>query len=137
MVFQTAPRHPASKARITCSPQFVGGAEASQNGFWHLIPAKVVSSVGLGLFMLGLQPRSYPDRCALSIGDGIDDLAPSVRAITACEVHWIRGLASRTINEDTPALKLNPWTLVAVRKERSLGSLSDREDNEIGVKQEL
>src|ERR1700733_11260310 len=38
IVFQTAPPHPASKARITCSPQLVGGALASQNGFGHLIP---------------------------------------------------------------------------------------------------
>src|SRR5947207_15523930 len=38
-VFHTAPPHPASNARITCSPVFAGGAEASQNGLGLLIPA--------------------------------------------------------------------------------------------------
>jgi hypothetical protein len=47
IVFHTAPPHPASNARIICSPQFVGGALASQNGFKHFIPANVVSSVGI------------------------------------------------------------------------------------------
>src|SRR5947208_5230168 len=32
MVFHTAPPQPASKARLTWSPQLVGGPEASQNG---------------------------------------------------------------------------------------------------------
>src|SRR5437016_14482221 len=41
MVFHTAPPHPASKARITWSPVLVGGADASQNGFGDLIPAKL------------------------------------------------------------------------------------------------
>ncbi len=31
-VFQTAPPQPASNARMTCSPQLVGGPDASQNG---------------------------------------------------------------------------------------------------------
>src|ERR1035441_8026952 len=42
MVFHTAPPHPASNARITCSPQLVGGALANQNGFGHRMPAKFV-----------------------------------------------------------------------------------------------
>src|ERR1700746_1461833 len=67
IVFQTAPPHPASNARITCSPQFVGGADASQNGFRHGIPQNVVSSVGLGLDMLHLQPRGNPNARAFSI----------------------------------------------------------------------
>src|SRR5579885_3451959 len=41
-VFQTAPPQPYSKARMTCSPEFDGGAEASQNGFGDLIPAQSV-----------------------------------------------------------------------------------------------
>src|SRR5439155_2224107 len=40
-VFQTAPPQPASKARSTIDPIFVGGALASQNGFGDLIPAKL------------------------------------------------------------------------------------------------
>src|ERR1700678_2348746 len=42
MVFQTAPPQPASKARMICSPQLVGGPEASQNGFGEWMPAKLV-----------------------------------------------------------------------------------------------
>src|ERR1700722_18489662 len=39
MVFQTAPPQPASNARATCPPVFVGGPEASQNGFGLVTPA--------------------------------------------------------------------------------------------------
>ena len=46
-VFQPAPPHPASKARMTCSPEFVGGADASQNGFGLLIPAKSTARSGM------------------------------------------------------------------------------------------
>src|SRR5580658_254784 len=42
MVFQTAPPQPASKARMICSPQLVGGPEASQKGFGEWMPAKLV-----------------------------------------------------------------------------------------------
>src|SRR4051812_14271975 len=42
MVFHTAPPQPCSKARCTWAPEFVGGAEASQNGFGDLIPAKLM-----------------------------------------------------------------------------------------------
>src|SRR5450432_4396769 len=42
MVFQTAPPQPASKARCTCIPVLLGGAEASQNGLGDWIPAKLI-----------------------------------------------------------------------------------------------
>src|SRR5690348_17784051 len=43
MVFQTAPPQPASKARMTWSPQLAGGPEASQKGLGQRMPpAKVV-----------------------------------------------------------------------------------------------
>src|SRR5690349_8707819 len=41
-VFQIAPPHPESKARITCPAVFAGGPDASQNGLGLLIPAKSV-----------------------------------------------------------------------------------------------
>ncbi len=41
-VFHTAPPQPASKARMTCSPELVGGALASQNGLGLLMPAKSI-----------------------------------------------------------------------------------------------
>src|SRR5215471_4428105 len=92
MVFHTAPPHPASKARITCSPQFVGGADASQNGFRHLIPAKVVSSVFFGVDMMALQPGSNADTSALAIGDGVNDLAAAIDAVAAGEILRVRCL---------------------------------------------
>src|ERR1700712_4923906 len=49
IVFHTAPPQPASKARMICSPQLVGGAEASQKGLIHWMPAKVLAKVGLGM----------------------------------------------------------------------------------------
>jgi hypothetical protein len=48
MVFHTAPPQPASKARMTCSPVFVGGAEASQNGLGVWIPMKRVERSAMG-----------------------------------------------------------------------------------------
>src|SRR5258708_40201408 len=74
IVFQTAPPQPASNARMICSPQFVGGADASQNGLRHGIPQKVVSSVGLGLDMLHLQPRRNADPGAFSIRNRVHHL---------------------------------------------------------------
>ena len=45
MVFHTAPPQPASKARITCSPQLVGGPEASQKGLGQRMPGEVGGEV--------------------------------------------------------------------------------------------
>ena len=48
MVFQTAPPQPASKARMTWSPQLVGGPEASQKGLGLRMPAKLVERSAMG-----------------------------------------------------------------------------------------
>src|SRR5437868_8968624 len=71
MVFQTAPPQPASKARITCSPQLAGGPEASQNGFGQrILPAnKVVRSAMLRPHCFRLQERGDADACALTVGN--------------------------------------------------------------------
>src|SRR3977135_706935 len=56
-VFHTAPPQPASKARITCSPQLAGGPEASQNGLGQRMPpAKFVVRSAM---LLWLGPRVY------------------------------------------------------------------------------
>src|SRR5580692_12116971 len=73
IVFHTAPPHPASKARMICSPQLVGGADASQNGLGHSMPQNVVASVGLG--MLDPQPRGNADARAFSVGHCVDYFA--------------------------------------------------------------
>jgi hypothetical protein len=48
MVFQTAPPQPASKARITWPPVFVGGPDASQNGFGERRPQKLTDRSDIG-----------------------------------------------------------------------------------------
>ena len=48
MVFHTAPPQPASKARMTCSPQLVGGPEASQKGLGLRMPMKSRGQVSHG-----------------------------------------------------------------------------------------
>src|ERR1039458_7842924 len=48
MVFHTAPPHPLSKARMICSPQLVGGPEASQKGLGERMPAKLVVRSAIG-----------------------------------------------------------------------------------------
>src|SRR5690348_11500334 len=77
-VFQTAPPHPASNARITCSPQFAGGPDASQNGFGQRIPpAKTVVRSA----MLRLQPTCDSYRGPLPLRNRIHHFAASVHAI--------------------------------------------------------
>src|SRR5882757_9012318 len=104
MVFHTAPPQPASKARMICSPQLVGGADASQNGLGHWMPQKVVASVGLG--MVDPHPRGDADACAFSVSDCVDHFAAAVGAVPAGKVSWNRGLASGSIDHDTPPLEL-------------------------------
>src|SRR5215471_7864668 len=103
IVFQTTPPQPASKARITCSPQLVGGADASQKGFTHRMPAKVVSSVGI----LSLQPCRDADTRALAVGDGVDYFAASVGAVAAGEVFGVRSLSGGAVDYDAASFQLD------------------------------
>src|SRR5580700_8236048 len=48
MVFHTAPPQPASKARITWPPVFVGGPEASQKGLGERKPQKLTLRSAMG-----------------------------------------------------------------------------------------
>src|SRR5580698_10596997 len=106
MVFQTAPPQPASKARMICSPQLVGGADASQKGLRHLMPAKVVSRVVLGI-LSSEEPRRHCNPSALAVCDSIDDFAASVGAVAASEVFRVGGLAGGAIDEDAAAFELH------------------------------
>src|SRR5215472_18007190 len=47
-VFHTAPPQPMSNARMICSPVFVGGALASQNGLGLLMPANEIDRSAMG-----------------------------------------------------------------------------------------
>src|SRR4029077_18966910 len=76
-VFQTAPPQPASKARITCSPQFAGGPDASPNGFGERIPAKLTEMSGMG----GYRSHGSCDHCqrgAFAISHRIHNFAAAI-----------------------------------------------------------
>src|ERR1700721_4825189 len=93
IVFQTAPPQPASNARIICSPQFVGGADASQNGLMHGMPQNVLSSVGLGLDMLCLHPRGNADATAFLISNRVHNLSAAVGAVSTSKKLWVGSLS--------------------------------------------
>src|SRR5579862_1409824 len=110
---------------MTCSPQFVGGAEASQKGLRQGIPQNVVSSVGLDFGMLSLQPRGDRNARTLSIGNGIHHLTSTVCAVAAGKKLWIGGLACHTIDEDSSAFKQHLRSL-AFRQKTRMRSLTNR-----------
>src|SRR5580693_9062693 len=91
---------------MICSPQFVGGADASQKGLRQGMPQKVVASVALGSGKFGLQPRGYADARALSVRDRVYDFASPIGAVAAGENFGVRGLAGRAVNEDAAAFCL-------------------------------
>src|ERR1700733_9413765 len=119
IVFQTAPPHPASNARMTCSPQFVGGADASQNGLRHLMPQNVLSSVGLGLDMLFLQPCSDADASPFAVRNRVHNLAPAVGTVSASEELRVRCLACCAVDEDAAAFKLDLRAFISMFGEKS------------------
>src|SRR4051812_26022455 len=86
IVFQTAPPQPSSNAFITWYPVFVGGPDASQNGFGDRTPQKSTLRSGMG------SPRCIdqdPVNAAggpLTIRHGIDHFSSAVHAIAAGEV---------------------------------------------------
>ena len=89
-VFHTAPPQPASNARRTWAPLFVGGALASQNGFGELMPQ--VSTTRFGLFFFMPSPFSgsiekVRDATGgdLALLDRVDDLGALADAVAAGE----------------------------------------------------
>src|SRR5579864_3063449 len=104
-VFHTAPPHPASNARITCSPQFAGGPDASQKGFGQRIPPAntVVRSA-----MLRLQPTHHSQPRAFSLGHRINHFATAVHAIAAGVVARIRRTPRRWIYHHSSIANLDP-----------------------------
>src|ERR1700734_1918953 len=106
MVFHTEALQPASKARMICSPQLVGGGEASQKGLRHGMPQKLVASVGLSSGKFGLQPRGNTDARAFSVRDRVHDFAAAIGAVAAGEELGVRGLAGGAVDHDPPSLQL-------------------------------
>src|ERR1700754_571104 len=133
IVFHTAPPPPASKARITCSLQLDGGAEASQKGFGHLMPQNVVSRVGLTIellaAMLHLQPGGNSYAGALAVRDSVDNLTSSVRAITACEELRMRGLPGSSVDDDTATVERDLRSTARLGEKGAVRRLPNGEDD--------
>src|SRR5262249_4139983 len=114
-VFHTAPPQPASNARITCSPLFAGGAEASQNGFGLLMPAKSMLKSAISVrpsdcrAAFGGTSGSVPParneeaRGVAAVGDRVDDLFAAVDAVAASEDLRVAGRAGRGIGDHAAA----------------------------------
>src|SRR5262245_48294456 len=125
MVFQTAPPHPASNARITWSPQLAGGPDASQNGFGHRMPAKfVVRSAMVHL-------RHDRERRALAVSDCVHDFAAAVHTIASRVVLRIACPSSGPIDDNTPAFDFD--SLYHIDQPR----LAECGDHQIAVKNKL
>src|SRR5499427_2690431 len=110
MVFQTAPPQPASKARITWSPQLVGGAEASQNGFGEwILPAKRTERSGAtpASRMGCLQNTNYGQSGAFAVGDGVDHLAAAIDAVASRKIPGVAGLPGGAIDVDAAVFHLH------------------------------
>src|SRR5215471_18678311 len=119
MVFQTAPPHPASKARMTWSPQFAGGPDASQNGLGQRMPAKfVVRSATADL--------QHALRGALAVGDGIHHLAAAVHTVTSGIIFRIAGTARGAVHDDEAVLRVH-------RKRRGQARLTERGNHHVAV----
>src|SRR5580658_9545805 len=126
MVFHTAPPHPASKARITCSPVFVGGAEASQNGFGDTMPAKFTAR--LTSDMRCLQSARHRERCPLAICYGIHNFAAAIHAISTGKIFRIRRLPRLAIDHQSSAIERHTASAIKQLKQRRL---PDGRDDEI------
>src|ERR1700679_871808 len=126
IVFHTAPPQPASNARIICSPQFVGGADASQNGLMHGMPQNVLSSVGLGLGILCLQPLGNAAARAFPISNRVNNLSAAVGAVSTSKKLWVGSLSCRAVDEDAAVFKLDFYRF---SEKACVRSLSDRQNN--------
>src|ERR1035441_10125615 len=97
MVFHTAPPQPASKARMTCSPELAGGPEANQKGLGQRMPAKLVARSATFHHPM----VHHPEGGANAIGHGVHHFAAAVDAIAAGGIFRIAGAAGGGSEEDT------------------------------------
>src|SRR5205085_9788848 len=92
MVFQTAPPHPASKARMTWYAVLVGGPEASQNGLGERTPQKLMLRSGISPPPLSsFQRLMNAERRLFAVGDGIYDFAATIHTVASGKISWIAG----------------------------------------------
>src|SRR5208337_5027596 len=96
MVFHTAPPHPASNARMICSPEVAGGAGASQKGFGELMPMKTALRSAMEYLLSdGLGGPLAVRHC-------VHDLAAAVHAVSAGKILPIGRTAGRTVHCHCP-----------------------------------
>src|SRR5438270_13562751 len=100
MVFHTAPPQPASNARITCSPQLVGGPEASQKGLGQRMPAKLVVRSA----MIDYPVVHHPESGAFAVGNCVYHFTSAIDAIAAGVVFRVAGAAGRAIYGDPTSI---------------------------------
>src|SRR5260370_32567150 len=118
MVFHTAPPQPASKARMICSPQLVGGAEASQNGLSALMaPAKPRTRMSGMNCLHGLQ---HSKRSPFAVGNRIDHFPATVDAVAPGEITRVAGAARGGIGNDAAVADLDLTELLHQMSERRL-----------------
>src|ERR1700740_2196850 len=98
MVFHTAPPQPASNARMICSPQLVGGADASQKGLGESMPPANPRTRISGI--RSLRDLDHGQSRALAVGHSVDDLATAIGAIATSKVARIACLAGDRIDHD-------------------------------------
>src|SRR5208283_3843526 len=96
-VFHTAPPHPLSKARITCSPLLVGGPEASQKGLGERMPAKLVLRSAIAS---SFELARHGQGGALAVGHRVHHFSSAVDAIAPGIVTRIGGASGGTIDRD-------------------------------------
>src|SRR5580692_9166832 len=101
-VFHTAPPQPASKARMTCSPVFAGGAEASQNGLGLLMPAKSIERSAMD-GSLASEALHHVAGGVATIRDRVDDLFAAVDAVAAAVDLRVAGPSAFGIGDDAAA----------------------------------
>src|ERR1039458_4285195 len=120
IVFQTAPPQPASKARMTCSPQLAGGPEASQKGLGQRMPAKlVVRSAMLRLRKLARHRQGS----TLPVGHGVHHFPSAVPAIAAGIILRVAGPPGGPVYRDRAAVQFDSARLVQHRSEEHTSEL--------------
>src|SRR3984885_14252879 len=132
MVFHTAPPHPASKARITCSPVLVGGADASQKGFGEAMPAKFTARLTSDISRLQLAHDGQ--RGPLAVRNSIHDLPSTIHAISSGKVLWIRRLPGPAIDYDAATIQGHATNALQQLQQRRL---ADSRNDEVAGQMKL
>ena len=86
----------------------MGGAEASQNGFGDVIPAKFTEMSG-ATFRSGMGLLQYFGDCdsaALTVSYCVDDFPAAIYTVAPGKIFWMRRLARDAIDRDPAVSRL-------------------------------